>query len=161
MVKVNKDKAKKAKIDMAKVKELRQATGSGVMEAKRALEAAGGEMKKAKQILRQQGLEKAAKRADKATGEGQIYAYIHNGGRIGAMIELRCETDFVARSDDFQQLCKELALQVASMDPKDEKELLQQDYIRDSSKKVADLIKETAAKVKENIVLAKISRMEL
>lgn len=143
------------------IKKLRQETGAGIVEVKQALEQAKGEEKKAKEILKKQGLAKVEKRADKQANEGQVFSYVHNGGRIGAMVELRCETDFVVRSKAFQLLGKELAMQVASMAPKNIKVLLSQDYIRDPGKKVEELIKETAAKVKENVVVAGISRMEL
>jgi len=150
-----------SQVTMKDIKNLRDKTGAGIMEVKKALEEAKGDEKKAKEILKKQGLAKVAKRADKATGEGQIYSYIHNGGRVGAMVEVRCETDFVARGNDFQSLCKELAMQAVSMNPKDVKDLLKQDYIRDSSKKMGDLVKETAAKVKENITVKQMARMEL
>jgi len=149
------------KVTMKDIKKLRDETQAGIMEVKKALEEAKGDEKKAKEILKKQGIAKAAKRADKATGEGQIYSYIHNGGRVGAMVEVRCETDFVARGSVFQTLCKELAMQVVSMKPKNVKDLLKQDYIRDSSKKMGDLVKETAAKVKENITVKQMARMEL
>jgi len=149
------------KVSVATIKKLRQDTGAGMMEIKSALEKAKGSVKTAKDILKKQGLAKAAKRADKKTNEGQVFSYVHNGGRVGAMVEVRCETDFVARSKVFQHLGKELAMQIASMNPKDVKALLKQDYIRDSGKKIADLVKEAAVKVKENVVVAGMSRMEL
>jgi len=150
-----------SKVTMKDIKKLRDETQAGIMEVKKALEEAKGDEKKAKEILKREGLTKAAKRADKATGEGQIYSYIHNGGRVGAMVEVRCETDFVAKGDVFQKLCKELAMQIVSMNPKNVKDLLKQDYIRDSSKKMEDLVKETSAKVKENIVVSKIVRLNI
>jgi len=149
------------KISLNQVKELREATGAGIMEAKKALEEANGDQTKAKQILAKQGLEKAAKRQDKATGEGQVFAYVHHGGRVAAIVKVLCETDFVARSGEFQVLGKELAMQVASMEPKDVQELLQQAYIRDGSKTIDELVKETGARVKENIVVAEIARISL
>ena len=149
------------KVTSKEIKRLREATGAGIMEVKKALEEAKGSEKQAKQILKKKGLEKLKKRADKATAEGQVYAYVHAGGRVGAMVMVKCETDFVAKSEEFQNLCKELAMQIASMEPKDVKELLKQDYIRDPKKKVGDLVKETAAKVKENVVVEKIVRLSL
>jgi len=149
------------KITAKEIKKLREATGAGIMEVKKALEEAKGDEKKAKQILKKKGVEKLKKRAGKATAEGQVCAYVHNGGRVGAMVMVKCETDFVGRSDEFQSLCKELAMQVASMEPKNVKELLGQQYIRDSKKKVGDLVKETAVKVKENVVVEKIVRLSL
>jgi len=149
------------KVTSKEIKKLREATGAGIMEVKKALEETKGSEKQAKQILKKKGLEKVKKRADKATAEGQVCAYVHAGGRVGALVMVKCETDFVAKSEEFQNLCKELAMQVASMEPKDVKELLKQDYIRDPKKKVGDLVKETAAKVKENVVVEKIVRLSL
>ena len=150
-----------SKVTIKDIKELRQATGGGVMEVKKALLTAKGDMGKAKQVLKKQGLTKIAKRADKKTPEGQVLAYVHQGGQLGAMIKIGCETDFVAKGDDFQKLTKELAMQVASMNPKNVKELLGQEYIRDHSKKIEDLIKETSIKVKEKIEVKEIVRLEI
>lgn len=105
------------KITTEMVKELRQATGAGVLDCKKALEAAGGDMKKAVAVLREKGLAAAAKKAGRATKEGLIEAYIHAGGRIGALIELNCETDFVARTEEFRQLAHDLAMQVVAAKP--------------------------------------------
>jgi len=149
------------KIIAKEIKKLRDKTGAGIMEVKKALEEAKGDETKAKEILKKRGAEKMKKRAGKATGEGQVYGYIHAGGRVGAMVKVKCETDFVSKGDDFTKLCKELAMQVASMNPKNVKELLKQTYIRDSKQKVEDLVKQTGAKVKENIVVEEIVRIEL
>jgi len=105
------------KITTEMVKELRQATGAGVLDCKKALEAAGGDMKKAIAVLREKGLAAAAKKAHRATKEGLIEAYIHAGGRVGALIELNCETDFVARTEEFRQLAHDLAMQVVAAKP--------------------------------------------
>ena len=99
------------------VKELRDASGSGVMDAKRALEEANGDMTEAAAILRERGLAAAAKRAERETGQGVIDTYIHAGGRIGALVEVNCETDFVANTDEFRMLVHEVAMQVAAMNP--------------------------------------------
>lgn len=106
------------KVSVEEVKRLRELTGAGVMDCKRALEMAGGDFERAMEILRAEGLTKAEKRSGRATTEGVIASYIHTGGRIGAMVELNCETDFVARTDEFKRLAYELAMQVAAMDPK-------------------------------------------
>lgn len=106
------------KVSVEEVKRLREITGAGVMDCKRALEKANGDFEKAIEILRVEGLAKAEKRAGRATTEGVIASYIHTGGRIGAMVELNCESDFVARTDEFKRLAYELAMQVAAMDPK-------------------------------------------
>jgi elongation factor Ts len=99
------------------VKKLRDMTGAGMMECKAALTEAAGEIEKARDLLRTRGLAQAAKKSGRSTGEGQIGAYIHQGGKIGVLVELNCESDFVARTDDFQNLLKELALQVAAANP--------------------------------------------
>jgi elongation factor Ts len=99
------------------VKRLREQTGAGIMECKRALESSGGDFEKAALWLREQGLSTAAKKADRAAREGIVTAYIHHGSRLGVLLELNCETDFVARTDDFQQLARDLAMQVAGMAP--------------------------------------------
>jgi elongation factor Ts len=99
------------------VSELRARTGAGMMDCKRALEESGGDMDKASEILRKKGISKAEKRVGKSASQGVIVSYIHHNGQVGAMVELNCETDFVARTDDFQQLAREIALHVASADP--------------------------------------------
>jgi elongation factor Ts len=104
-------------IPAALVKQLRDQTGAGMMECKAALQEAGGDLQEAATILRKRGLAQAAKKAGRSAGEGQIGAYIHQGGKIGVLVELNCESDFVARTEDFQTLLKELALQVAAANP--------------------------------------------
>lgn len=100
------------------VKQLRDKTGAGMMDCKAALTEAGGDMDKALEILRKKGLASAAKRAGRATRDGIIGHYIHMGGKVGVLVELNCETDFVARTDDFQTLAKEIAMHVAAADPR-------------------------------------------
>jgi len=99
------------------VKELRERTGSGIMDCKKALQESGGDMEKAIVYLRERGLAVAAKKAGRVTGEGLVESYIHAGGKIGVLIEVNCETDFVAKTDDYHTLCKELAMQVAAANP--------------------------------------------
>ncbi|MEK7525256.1 MAG: translation elongation factor Ts [Patescibacteria group bacterium] len=144
-----------------KIKQLREKTGAGVMDAKRALEEAKGDMAKAEELIAQRGLTKAANKADREVKSGRVYAYIHSTGRVGAMVEVACETDFVAKTEDFTTLCKEIAMQVASMDPADVEELLKQDYIRDGGKKIDDLIKALIAKTGENIKIIRFVRFAL
>ena len=105
-------------IDVSKVKELREKTGAGVMAAKKALEESNGDVTKAEDILKKQGLSNALKKSGRETSEGVIQSYIHAGNKIGAMVELKCETDFVARTEEFITLTKDLAMQVAAMSPK-------------------------------------------
>ena len=104
-------------IDAKTVVELRQMTGAGMMDAKKALEECGGDLEKAAEELRKKGIAKAAKRADRATKEGRVYAYIHSNNKAGAMVEVLCETDFVARNDSFTELCHDLAMHIVAADP--------------------------------------------
>jgi elongation factor Ts len=99
------------------VKRLREATGAGIMDCKRALEESGGDVDAAVLWLREKGLSTAAKKAGRAAREGIVQSYIHHGARLGVLLELNCETDFVARTDDFQQLAREIAMQIAGMAP--------------------------------------------
>ncbi len=105
-------------VDAKTVGELRKLTGAGMMEAKKALEATGGDIEKATEELRTKGLLKATKRSDKDTKEGQVYSYIHSNKKLGAIVEIMCETDFVARNDSFTELCSDVAMHVAAADPK-------------------------------------------
>jgi len=158
----------------AQIKELREKTGAGIMECKRALDE-GGTMPEAEKLLKQWGLATAEKKAGREASQGVIDSYVH-AGRIGAMIELNCETDFVARTDDFKSLAREIAMQVAATNPtrirsqEEEEEgpsvdgdvpLLEQPYIRDPSKSVQDLLNESIAKLRENIVVRRVARFEL
>jgi elongation factor Ts len=158
------------------VKELRERTGAGVMDCKRALEEAEGDMDRATEILRQRGLALAEAKAHRVTTQGLVECYIHAGGRIGAMVELNCETDFVARTDSFKALAHDLAMQVAatgplSISPDDlppgaegdpaELCLLLQPYIRDPSRSINELITEAIAQTKENIQVRRFARFEL
>jgi elongation factor Ts len=158
------------------IKELRQSSGAGVMDCKRALEEASGDMERASGILRQRGLALAETKAHRATTQGLVECYIHAGGRIGAMVELNCETDFVARTDAFKALAHDLAMQVAatgplSISPDDlppgtegdpnEMCLLLQPYIRDPARTIQELITEAIAQTKENIQIRRFARFEL
>lgn len=148
-------------ISLDQIKKLRAKTGAGVADCRKALEDSVGDFKKAKELLRSWGVDKAAKKADRVVGAGLVDTYIHAGGRVGAMVEVNCETDFVARTDEFKNLAHELAMQVAAMDPKDVGELLKQEYIRDNTKTIDQLIKETIATVGENIKVSRFIRFEL
>lgn len=142
------------------LKKLRWATSAGVADCRQALEDANGDITKAKKLIMERGLEKAAKKGGRETSQGLIESYVH-AGRVGVLVELRCETDFVARTDDFKTLAHEIALQVASMNPKNVKKLLASPYIRDTNMTVEALIKQTVAKVGENITIAKFTRIAL
>lgn len=188
------------------VMSLRQRTGAGMMEAKKALEDSKGDMDKAAEALRVKGIAKADKRSGKQTSEGVITSYVHHNGKVGVLVEVNCETDFVARTDDFRNLAKEIALHIASAAPvavdkdgvpveKVEVErriaeeqakasgkpenivqrmiegkveayykdncLVYQPWIREPKKSIADLIKETSAKVGENIQVRRFVRFQM
>ena len=169
------------------IKTLRTKTGAGIMDSKRALEETDGNIDKAIDFLRQQGLAKAGKKADRAARQGLIDTYIHAQGRIGAMVEVNCETDFVARTEDFKRLAYDVSMQVAAMAPRyatvDEiKEedyaalerefgdrdaavkavvLSEQTFIKDAKKTISDLVKENISKLGENIVIRRFARFEL
>lgn len=147
-------------ISLELLKKLREETSAGVADCRQALEDAKGDYDKAKKLLADRGLEKAAKKEGKETSEGLVEAYVHQG-KVGVLVELRCETDFVARTDDFKNLAHELALQVCSMNPKNVKELLKTAYIRDASLTIDALIKLTIAKLGENITVVRFERVEL
>ena len=163
-------------IPTSKVKELRSQSGAGIMACRNALLEAEGNTEKALQILKQQSLSQVEKKAGRSTTQGIIEAYVHIGGRIGAMVEVNCETDFAARTDEFKELAHYLAMQVTAQAPqfisKDEipKEanvkpgeacLLLQPYIKNPDKTVQDIITETIAKVGENIKVSRFARFEL
>ena len=157
------------------IRALRSQTGAGVMECKVALEAPQGDMDKAVLALREKGFSQAAKRSGRETNEGAVQAYIHTGSRVGAIVELGCETDFVARTEEFQALAHDIAMQVAAMAPAylDESEkkadddrpaaqvcLLNQPFIKGGSS-VAEGVQEMAAKVGENVRVVRFSRLAL
>jgi elongation factor Ts len=130
------------------------------MECKKALEDARGDFDRAKELIHERGLTKVEKRADRVTGAGLIQTYVHNE-RIGVLLDLRAETDFVVRSQPFRELARELAMQIAAMAPETVEELLNQPYIRDESKTAGDLVKDVIARVGENVRVNKFYRIEL
>ncbi len=193
-------------ISTAQIKELRDSTGVGILDCRKALEASDGDMEKALDFLRERGLAKAAKRAGRAASEGVIEQYSHGDGRVGVMLELNCETDFVGRSEAFRALAHEIALQIAAAAPlyvseadipqevldretavasakataegkpeqiiprivegfikkyKEDYVLLNQEYIRDDSKTIQDMINEAIGTMGENIVVRRFARWEL
>ncbi len=139
------------------VQKLREATGAGIMECKRALQDAKGDFESALKLIAERGLAKADKKADRTTGAGLLEAYVHNG-RVGVLLEVRCETDFVAHADPLKTLAHELVMQIAAMSPQTVDELLAQPYIKDEKMAVRDLIKGVIAKVGENIKIERFSR---
>jgi elongation factor Ts len=161
---------------VSQIKSLRELTGAGIMECKEALEKTDGDQDKAVGLLREKGFEQAAKRSGRETTQGVVEAYIHTGGRVGALVELGCETDFVARTPEFRDLAHNVAMQIAAMSPAyvDETEieeedgrpaaqvaLLSQPFIKDTSRQVREIIQELAAQVGENVKVVRFSRLAL
>ncbi len=145
-------------VDVEAIKKLREQTGAGVMDAKKVLEETGGDFDKATKILMEKGLAKIEKRADKYASEGLVFSYIHSGAKVGSLLLLGCETDFVAKTEEFQKLGKEIAMQVATEDYPDVLALLDAEYVRDAGKKIKDLIGETVAKLGEKIEIRAFTR---
>ena len=141
-------------VNIEDLKKLREQTSAGVADCRQALEDAGGDMKAAAELLRKKGIAKAAKKSEREVKAGVVVAYVHHTGRLGSMVALGCETDFVAKTDDFQHLGRELALQVASAKPENVQALLKGEYIRDAGKTIDELIKETIGRLGENIQVA-------
>jgi elongation factor Ts len=148
-------------IDLTAIKKLRDETSASIADVRRALDEAKGDEKKALAWLKKRASEIAAKKADRETGEGLIEAYIHGGGKVGVLVEVLCETDFVAKTDEFKKMTKEVAMQIAAMNPKDVDSLLKQEYIRDSSQTIDQLVKNLIGKLGENITIKRFTRFEL
>ncbi len=149
------------KIDLELVKRLRQESGAGIMACRQALIAAKGDYQKAQKILEKEGLKLAAKKQDRETRQGYVATYTHATGKIGVAVEILCETDFVARNAEFQHFAHEICLQIAAMNPKDKKELLQQEYVRHPEKTVEEFLKAQIAKFGENIRIGRFQRFEI
>jgi elongation factor Ts len=165
-----------AQVTTALIKELRDATGAGVMDAKRALDETEGDLKKAAEIIREKGIAAAAKRSERDTNQGVVESYIHGGGRIGVLLELNCETDFVANTADFRQLARDIAMQIAAMNPAvvhiDDRTvehegsdaeivLMAQPFIKEPGRTIADLVKDVIARTGENVRVTRFVRFEL
>ena len=142
------------------VQKLRELTSAGVMDCRKALIEADGDFDAAVKIIHEKGLAKMEKRADRETGAGLIQSYVHNE-RIGVLVDLRAETDFVVRSEPFRALAKDIAMQVAAAAPANVEELLAQPYVKDESRTVKDVVGEVVAKVGENISIKQFSRIEV
>lgn len=147
-------------MDSSKILKLRELTNAGVMDCKRALEEAGGDFDRALAIIKEKGLLKAESKKERTLKAGGIFSYIHNE-RIGVLLLLRAETDFVVKSEPFQKLANEILMQITAVDPQDVNELLESPYIKDETKKFGDVIKETIAQVGENIAIEKFARFEI
>jgi elongation factor Ts len=147
-------------MSLADVAKLREETGAGMMDVKRALDSVGGDYEKAKEALLASGLAKAAKKGDRVAGAGYLEAYIH-GGRIGVLLEIFAETDFVTRSDDFRAAAHNVAMQISATAPESPEQLLAQPYLRDESMTVEQYLKTLVAKLGENIRISRFTRYQL
>jgi len=145
-------------INMEKIKKLRDETGAGLLEIRNILEEVGGDFEKAKDELMKNVASKAAKKSDRIVEDGLVYSYVHNSGKVGSLVLVGCETDFVAKTDDFQKLCKEIAMQICTEDYESVEDLLNAEYVRDPSKKIVDLVNETTAKVGEKVEIRKFAK---
>lgn len=148
-------------ISIDQIKKLREETGASVADIRTALEEASGDEQRARELLRERGLSRAAAKAGREIKAGRVFSYVHHTGTVGGVVVLGCETDFVAKTDDFQKLGSELAMQAASMGVVTPEEFGQQEYIRDSSKTVGTLVQETAGKLGENIQIVDVKRFEV
>ncbi len=148
-------------VDIKLIKQLREKTGGGIADCKKALEEAKNDLKKAAELLQKWGIQKSAKKADRETRQGIVESYIHGNGRVGVLLTLFCETDFVSQNNEFKKLAHEIAMQIASMNPKTNEELLDQPYIRDAKMKISELIKSVIGKIGENIRLGEFVRYEI
>lgn len=149
-----------ANYSIESVTELRELTGMGMMDIKNALEEAQGDRSRALELLKERGAKIMAKKSDRATGEGLIESYVH-GGRIGVLVEVNCETDFVSRSELFKEFTHDLGLQISSMAPETVEELLEQPFIKDSKLTIADYLRDTTSKIGERIVVKRFVRFVL
>lgn len=147
-------------MNLEDIKKLREETGAGIADCRLALSGAKDNMEKAKEWLKRKGLDKADQKAERKVKSGIVEAYSHTG-KVGVVVELLCETDFVARTKDFKNLAHELVLQIASMNPSSVEELRSQEYIRDNTQTVGELIKSVSGKLGENIQLGKFERIAL
>lgn len=146
---------------MKDLKKLREETGARVMDAKKALEEAKGDFAKAKKLVEEKGLARAEKTADRETKAGYVVSYVHNNGLVASLVELLCETDFVAQNEEFRTLARDIAMQVASMNPQNVEELLAQEFIRDDAMTIERMIKALSGKVGEKMSVSRFVRYKI
>ncbi len=148
-------------ITTEEIKALREETGLSIMQCQKALEEAGGDKSKAIAILKAKGAEIASKKGDRALGAGVVNSYIHTGETVGVLLELLCETDFVAKNPEFKSVAKDIAMHIAAMKPEDTTELLGQPFIKDSTKTIGDLINNTVQKFGERTEVGHFTRFSI
>jgi elongation factor Ts len=149
-----------AQVDITLLKKLREATSASIADCRRALEENDNNYAKAAEWIKSNAIMKAEKKSDRATSQGMIDCYVHNN-RIGVLVEMLCETDFVARTDDFKKLAREVSMQISAMNPENVEELLKQEYIRDASHTIEQLVKGVIGTLGENITIKRFIRFEL
>jgi len=150
-----------ADIDLKTLKKLRDETSASIADCRRALDESEGDLDKALAWLKKRATEIAAKKADRETGEGIVDAYIHGNGKVGVLVELLCETDFVAKTDEFKHLAREIGMQIAAMNPENVESLLKQEYIRDGSVTIEQMVKNVIGKLGENITVKRFIRFQI
>lgn len=148
-------------ITIDQIKKIREETQLPLSDIRAALEETEGNEAAAKKILLEKSRDRAEKKKSREAGDGMVFTYVHQGGKVGVMLDLRCETDFVARTEVFQNLGKELCLQIASMDPQSTEELLEQEYVREPEKKVSDMVGEASGTLGEHVKVEKFVRYSI
>lgn len=150
-----------AQANIELLKKLRGETSASIADCRAALEETDNNYEKAKEWLKKRGLEKAEKKSDRETSQGIVESYIHNGAKVGVLIVLTCETDFVAKTDEFKALAREIAMHIAAMNPESVEDLLKQEYIRDASQTIEQVIKSVIGKIGENITVREFKRLAI
>ena len=149
------------KTNVKDIKQLREKTGARMMDCKEALEKAQGDFDQATKLVERAGLARAEKKLDRETMSGLIMSYVHNNGQIGSMLEIQCETDFVAKNEEFKAMAKDIAMQITAMDPENIEELMSQEFIKDPSMTIETLIKSLSGKVGEKMEIKRFIRYKL
>ncbi|MBD3250261.1 MAG: translation elongation factor Ts [Candidatus Pacebacteria bacterium] len=150
-----------AKYTIEDIQKLRQATGARVLDCKKALQEAEGDFEKAQQIVSEKGLARAEKKADRNVSQGYIASYVHTTGKIATMVEVLCETDFVAKNEEFQTMARDIAMHISAMNPATVEELLEQDFVKDSDQTIEKLVKSLSGKIGERMVVSRFVRFEI
>jgi len=148
-------------IDIEQIKQLREETGVSIGKCKEALQEAGGDMEKARELLKEISAKAAAKKADRELNAGVVQAYIHPNNTVGVLIKLGCETDFVAKNDDFLTLAKDIAMHIAAMSPESVEEVLEQAFVKDPERTIQKLIEDHVLKIGERLELINFTRYEI
>lgn len=146
---------------VAEVKKLREETGAGMLDCKKALEETKGDFEAAKEVVRKKGLDRADKKADRETKEGFIASYVHSNNKVAALVEILCETDFVARNEEFQRMAKDVAMHVTAMNSESVEALLKEPFVKDPSKTIEELVKGISGKTGEKLLVNKLVRFEV